>query len=417
MSSNSKIRNSLLYLSESIGQIDFDDDYIEVVSIKRFVHILSSVDDFRVKGRCVYKLENLIVMIFFAILSGHGSNCIDIADYVSLNKQMFIKWDILNKDNIPSHDTFRRLLMNLNTDKFKEAVYVHLNTFFEKVEKTMPIKRQYKQVSVDGKELRGTGRSKTCDNPKGNLATLNVYDNTRGIIIATSAIDKKESEIPKAYEELELLNLKKTVVTCDALHCQKDTAELIHDKGGYYLLIAKDNQKLLSKDIAEKIENKKKAVKIIEDDKRKYYFYALPKDFIGLEWKGQKMYVKVESYVKDKSNPTIMYFLTNTTNKELVIEAITNKWQIENDHHKNKDLLLDEDKFRIADKTAVANIVAINDITLALFKIAFASIKELNTLKKTRMAFELQPEKYLMIVLSIISSDTLIEKLKELNNK
>lgn len=112
-----------------------------------------------------------------------------------------------------------------------------------------------------------------------------------------------------------------------------------------------------------------------------------------------------------------MYFLTNTTNKELVIEAITNKWQIENDHHKNKDLLLDEDKFRIADKTAAANIVAINDITLALFKIAFASIKELNTLKKTRMAFELQPEKYLMIVLSIISSDTLIENLKELNNK
>lgn len=33
------------------------------------------------------------------------------------------------------------------------------------------------------------------------------------------------------------------------------------------------------------------------------------------------------------------------------------------------------------------------------------------------MDFELQPEKYLMIVLSIISSDTLIEKLKELNNK
>ena len=139
MSSNSKIRNSLLYLSESIGQIDFNDDYIEVVSIKRFIHILSNVDDFRVKGRCVYKLENLIVMIFFAILSGHGSNCIDIADYVSLNKQMFIKWDILDKDSIPSHDTFRRLLMNLDTDKFKEAVYIHLNAFFEKVEKTIPI--------------------------------------------------------------------------------------------------------------------------------------------------------------------------------------------------------------------------------------------------------------------------------------
>lgn len=417
MSSNSKIRNSLLYLSQSIGQISFDDETIDIVSVKNFVHILSDVDDFRVKGRCVYKLENLIIMIFFAVLAGHGSNCIDIADYVSLNEAMFVKWGILDGENIPAHDTFRRLLINLDTEKFKETVYIHLNSFFEKVENTMPNKRQYKQLSVDGKELRGTGRSKNTANPKGNLATLNIYDNTRGLIISASSIEKKESEIPKAREELEALNLKKTVVTCDALHCQKDTAELIHKKQGYYLLIAKDNQTLLSKDIAERIESKKKSVKIIEDDKRKYYFYILPKNFIGLEWAGQKMYVKVESYVRNKTTPAIMYFLTNTTNKELVIEAIENKWQIENDHHKNKDLLLNEDKFRISDKTAVANIVAINDIILALFKITFASIKELNTLKKTRMAFELHPEKYLMIVLSIINSDTLINKLKELNQK
>lgn len=417
MASNSKIRNSLLYLSQSIGQIHFDNEHIDIVSIKTFVHILSDVDDFRVKGRCIYKLENLIVMIFFAVLAGHGSNCIDIADYVSLNEQAFIKWDILDGENIPAHDTFRRLLMNLDTNKFKEAVYIHINTFFEKVESTMPSQRQYRQLSIDGKELRGTGRAKTTKQPSGNLATFNVYDNGRGLIISASAIEKKESEIPKAREELELLDLKKTVVTCDALHCQKETAELIHKKKGYYLLIAKDNQALLSKDIAAKIEAKKKAVTVIEDGKRKYYFYALPKNFIGLEWAGQKMYVKVESYIKSKDRPTIMCFLTNATNKDLIIEAIENKWQIENDHHKNKDLLLDEDKFRIADKAAVANIVAINDIALALFKIAFASLKELKTLKKTRMAFELHPEKYLKIVLSIINSEALIENLKKLNKK
>lgn len=417
MASNSKIRNSLLYLSQSIGQINLDNDHIDIVSVKTFIHILSDVEDFRVKGRCIYKIENLIIMIFFAVLAGHGSNCIDIADYVSLNKQMFVKWNILDSEHVPAHDTFRRLLMNLDTEKFKEVVYIHLNNFFEKLERTMPYKNQYRQLSVDGKELRGTGRAKSTNCPKGNLATLNIYDNSRGLVISASAIEKKESEIPKAREELEVLNLKKTIVTCDALHCQKDTAELIHKKQGYYLLIAKDNQALLSKDISSRIETEKKTVKIIEDEKRKYYFYVLPKKFIGLEWAGQKMYIKVESYVRNKTEPSIMYFLTNTTNKDLVIEAIENKWQIENDHHKNKDLLLDEDKFRIADKAAVANIVAIHDITLALFKIAFASLPELNTLKKTRMAFELQPEKYLMIVLSIINSGILIEKLKEANKK
>lgn len=416
MTINSKIRDTLLYLNESIKQIGMNDEEVNIVTIQKFIHILSDVEDFRIKGKCTYKLENLIVIIFFAILAGHGSNCIDIADYVSINEDLFLRWNVLEKGNIPSHDTFRRLLMYLDNDKFKEVIYNHLNVFFKRIEDTMPKTKQYKQLSVDGKELRGTGRNKLTNNPKGNLATLNIYDNTRGLIVCASAIDKKQSEITKAREELELLDLKDTIVTFDALHCQKQTAELINKKKGYYLLIAKDNQELLSSDISTKIENKKKDVKIIEDESRKYYFYSLPKGFVGLEWKGQKTYVKVESYVRNKDEPTIMYFLSNSTNKQLIIEAIRNKWQIENDHHKNKDYLLNEDKFRIADKTAVANMVAFNDIVLSLYKIAKATL-DIKTLKKTKMAFELKPEKYLMMVLSIIESDALIEKLKELNMK
>lgn len=384
MTSNSKIRNSLLYLSEIISQIDFDEDDINVVTIKRFIHILSNIDGFRVKGRCLYKLENLVLMIFFAVLAGHGSNCIDIADYVSLNEKMFTKWGILEKDNIPSHDTFGRLLINLDTAKLKEVIYIHLNSFFEKIESTMPYKRQYKQVSIDDKELRGTDRSEQTNNPKGNIATLNVYDNTRGLIISANSIEKKTSEIITAQEQLKLLNLKRTIVTCDALHYQKQTASLIHDKQGYYLLIAKD--------IADRIESRKKLVKTIETKDRKFYFYPLPKNFIGLEWAGQKMYVKVESYTRNKQEPAIMYFLSNNSNQQLIKEAIENKRQIENDHHKNKDQLLDEDKFRIANKTVVENMVAINDIVVAFIKITFTLLPELKTLKKTRMAFELYPE-------------------------
>ena len=49
MTSNSKIRNSLLYLSEVISQIDFDEDDINVVRIKRFIHILSNIDALELK--------------------------------------------------------------------------------------------------------------------------------------------------------------------------------------------------------------------------------------------------------------------------------------------------------------------------------------------------------------------------------
>ena len=414
MASNSKIRNCLLYLSESVNQIDISEDEINIVTVKRFVHILEDIEDFRVKGRCIYKLENLIIMIFFAILSGHGSNCIDIADYVSLNKNMFIRWEILSEsDETPSHDTFRRLLMNLDTNNLKKVVYRYLNDFFKKIEEMMS-NSQYRQLSIDGKELRGTGRHKDSDNSKGNIATLNIYDHTNGLILSSDSINKKDSEIVKAREKLELLNLEKTIVTCDAIHCQKKTAQLIHNKHGYYVLRVKDNQESLSKDIEDRINSKKKVVKYIKTDTRDFYFYSLPSNYIGLEWPGQKTYIKVISHTRKTDEPANLYFISNCSNKQLMIEAIENRWQIENDHHKNKDYLLDEDKFRISNNIAVENIVALNDIVLAFIKITFALMPELKTLKKTRMAFELQPEKYLMMLLSLIDSDVLIDKLKEL---
>ena len=98
------------------------------------------------------------------------------------------------------------------------------------------------------------------------------------------------------------------------------------------------------------------------------------------------------------------------------MEAIKNKWQIENDHHRHKDLLLDEDKFRIADKTAVSNMATFNDIVMTLYRIS-QPILNLKRFKSVKMAYELNPEKYLMMVASIITSDTLIEKIKQAQNK
>ncbi len=38
-------------------------------------------------------------------------------------------------------------------------------------------------------------------------------------------------------------NLTNTVITADALHCQKDTARAIVERGGEYCIQVKDNQK------------------------------------------------------------------------------------------------------------------------------------------------------------------------------
>jgi hypothetical protein len=48
---------------------------------------------------------------------------------------------------------------------------------------------------------------------------------------------------------LEILSLKDTIVTMDAMNCQRDIARQIVDQGGDYALARKDNQKTLRADV------------------------------------------------------------------------------------------------------------------------------------------------------------------------
>ena len=55
------------------------------------------------------------------------------------------------------------------------------------------------------------------------LQTLNVYSNDYGICLAQKFIEEKTNEIPAAQELLRLMDLRDTIVTADAMNCQKET--------------------------------------------------------------------------------------------------------------------------------------------------------------------------------------------------
>lgn len=144
MATNSKISNTLLLFSEYISSIEINKNDIEMVKIQKIIHVLSDIKNFRVKGRCIYKLENLIIMIFLAILSGHGSNCVDVSEYISLRSDWFEKLGITSDGNIPSHDCFRRLIMNLDTESLETIIYDYLESFFTKLESINSNQKAYK---------------------------------------------------------------------------------------------------------------------------------------------------------------------------------------------------------------------------------------------------------------------------------
>ena len=67
-------------------------------------------------------------------------------------------------------------------------------------------------------------------------------------------VNKKSNEVTAIPALLELLEIEKSIITIDAMGCQKEIAALIIKKKGDDLLALKGNQKLLHKDVKDWFE-------------------------------------------------------------------------------------------------------------------------------------------------------------------
>jgi predicted transposase YbfD/YdcC len=80
---------------------------------------------------------------------------------------------------------------------------------------------------------------------------LNVYVANSGLVLYGKPVDKKTNEISAIPEALECLDIKGSVVTVDAMGCQKEIAEQIVNKGGNYVFGLKENQPSLHTHVRE----------------------------------------------------------------------------------------------------------------------------------------------------------------------
>lgn len=100
------------------------------------------------------------------------------------------------------------------------------------------------QISLDGKTLRG---SRNAEIPGQHL--LAAYATQVQAVLSQIRVDGKTNEHKAALRLLEILPLKDNVVVGDAMFCQRDLAQQVHDRGGDYVWMVKDNQPGLQADI------------------------------------------------------------------------------------------------------------------------------------------------------------------------
>jgi predicted transposase YbfD/YdcC len=99
------------------------------------------------------------------------------------------------------------------------------------------------QVRLDGKAIRGA--KDAGGNQVRLLAALAGPDAATSVVAAQAEAGKKTNEVPMATVVLDQIGLNGKIVTADALHTVKATADHIHKHGGEFVLPVKENRRAL----------------------------------------------------------------------------------------------------------------------------------------------------------------------------
>jgi predicted transposase YbfD/YdcC len=410
---NNEIVQGLAVISEAFKAAHItEDDTLEVCAAIDFVHFFDNLTDIRDRDRITYRLPNLLMMVFLLILKGSCSKSFyAMAAYIRLRKDTFEKYGLIENGQCPSHDTLRRVFELLNGQEIYEQTVQRMYEFLKLLEEEIQGKKQYKQIIVDGKECRGTGRAEGTRKPQSNIQILNIYDESLKTCIHSELIDDKTNEIPVAQKYLEGMNLRHVVVTADALHCQRNTCKVITDQKGCYVLTVRENQPSLQKEIDARIDRYTDKVTKIKRGGRTFEIYVLPKGYAVDGFAGMKTMVRMQSRVHSKDKVTTRRFIASTKDTELICEAIENRWDIENGLHREKDNHLKEDLFRSSYRNTVLNMAIMNNLAAQMIRI-YQAISDLSPYM-AKMDIKDEPIPCLKKIVAVMNSEEVITKVKE----
>jgi hypothetical protein len=178
--------------------------------------------------RALHDFHELLMIALCAVLCG-GQGAVDMALFAQA-KEPFLRSFLKLENGVPSHDTFSRLFRQLDPDQFRAAFQRFMMKFSEQCQ-GIEASIKASVVAIDGKVLR---RSFDRASGKSALHMLSAWGCEQRLVLAQIATDAKSNEITAVPKLLAALSLKGTIVTADALNCQRAIARQIVEQGGEY---------------------------------------------------------------------------------------------------------------------------------------------------------------------------------------
>ena len=329
----------------------------------------SSVDDPR-HHNIQHKLIDIIIIAICAIICG-AESWTQVSEY-GRSKHDWFKQFLELPSGIPSHDTFGRIFAIIDPGQFSHSFTMWVQSMTQLCSGS--------QVAIDGKTLR---RSHDKSGGKAAIHMVSAWASKNGIVLGQIKTDEKSNEISAIPKLIKTLELNGTIVTIDAMGCQKEITRQIIDKGADYVIALKGNQSSLHENVELFFQNNAQTESIFSycettdgDHGRieiRRYWTTTDIDWLqGKEkWANLKAIAMVqrERHVNEKVSTETSYYISNLeSDADEIAQAIRSHWSIENSLHWILDVSFREDACRVRKDNAPENLAVLRHIALNLIK-------------------------------------------------
>lgn len=277
-------------------------------------------------------------------------------------------------NGIPSRYTIERVFDIIDSKQFEKCFVQWMKEVTQIKEDTV--------IAIDVKTMCGTADKK---NNKKAVHIVSAWCNSNKLIIGQVKTEEKSNEIIAIPELLDMLFIKGSIVTIDAMGCQKDIAEkIVNDNKADYVLALKDNHKTLCNEVEEyfkdaqeeivkneNIESYRTIEKGHERIEERIYYYSTDIKWMQVkdDWTKLNGIGMVVRRCEENGQKTeeYRYYIGSVSNVTDFSQAVRKHWGIESAHW-SLDVTFREDDNRTRTGNAPQNLALLKRLTLNMVK-------------------------------------------------
>lgn len=348
----------------------------------QLIEALDELDDPRSAQRVRYPLVEIVFLTVVAVLSG-SSDWEEIVDF-GQEKLGWLRGHLPYANGIPAHDTINRVMGMIDCRAF-ERIFLSWATMGIRLSEGVVI-------NLDGKKLRSSAtkleqQTAHVDGGKSAVHVVEAWCSEHEMCLAQYKVANKSNEIKAIPVLLDWLEIKGSIVTIDAMGCQRDIATKIRSKEADYVFGLKANQEGLFLGVSEAFDALGANISGTCLDHREEKGHgrqekrtcrtlpigSLPEWTLADEWTGMKCAIEIQSerlvIASGQVSKEKRYYISSLDCGAVRFnQIIRGHWAIENQLHWAMDVQFGEDASTKRSRNSAENFALIRRIALNMLK-------------------------------------------------